>query len=346
MPAPLVTIAIACRNEEGRIRDLVRAALEQDWPTERLEVVVADGMSMDSTREILGEMAIADARVRLLDNPHGTRAAGLNECIRHAAKGSELVIRFDAGAEYPADFVRRCAEALDRSGADNVAGAARPRGKTFLQRCVAAALRSPLGIGGWGKATPADRGWVDGVRPGAFRRGVFERIGLFDPRAAADEDVELGRRIAAAGGRIEQSEDVGADYYPAQSLQGLARKSFGYGLGRARTMLKHGRFSSWGPTLPLLWLVGEIALIAASPRRALPWSLAGYALATGAEAVRVGRSEGALAVPVVWALFPVLHVAHGVGFASGLAKYVVKPDWETAERLEPETVSSTATAST
>jgi hypothetical protein len=71
-----------------------------------------------------------------------------------------------------------------------------------------------------------------------------------------------------------------------------------------------------------------------------PWqlggvSIAGYALATGAEAVRVGRSEGLAAIPVVWAIFPVLHASHGAGFALGLAKYLARPDWETPERLPP-----------
>jgi hypothetical protein len=60
-----------------------------------------------------------------------------------------------------------------------------------------------------------------------------------------------------------------------------------------------------------------------------------YGLATGAEAVRVGRAEGLAAVPVVWSIFPVLHVAHGAGFAAGLVRYVLHPDWTGPERLAP-----------
>jgi glycosyltransferase involved in cell wall biosynthesis len=344
MRSPFVTIAIACRDDEARIRSLIEAALAQDWPHDALEVLVADGMSMDATREVLAQLAAADRRITLLDNPQRTRAAGLNECIRRA-KGA-VVVRLDPGGQYPPDFVRRCAEALERTGADAVEGTARPVGRTFLQRCVAAALRSPLG-GGWGKGEQANPGWADGVRPGAFRRGVFERVGLFDPRAAADEDRELARRIAAAGGHAERSDELGADYYPGATVRGLAERSLSYGMARARTLLKHGRFSSWGPNLPLLWLAGELALLAASPRKALPWTLAAYALATGAEAVRVASKDGALAVPVVWALFPVLHVAHGIGFAGGLARYVVRPDWDTPERIasiEGDSVAAGATA--
>ena len=181
----------------------------------------------------------------------------------------------------------------------------------------------PFGVrassGPGSRATRAGAG--GGVRPGAFRRAVFERVGLFDPRASADEDAEMGRRILASGGRVARTGELEADYVPGASLRALAKKSFSYGRGRARTMLKHGRFSTWGPALPLLWLVGEVALAATSPRRGLPWSLGAYALATGAEAIRVGRSEGSAGrAGRVGLLFPVLHAAHGAGFASGLAR--------------------------
>jgi succinoglycan biosynthesis protein ExoA len=330
-PTPFVTIAIACQDDEARIEAVVRTAQAQDWPADRLEIVVADGMSMDSTREVLARLAEGDARIALVDNHGRTRASGLNECIRRAR--GELVVRLDPGADCAPDFVRRCVDALAERDVDNVGGAARPRGRTFLQRCVAAALRSPLGVDAASGTDEGGEGWSEGVRPAAFRREVFERVGLYDPRAEGDEQAELGRRITAAGGRVHRSGDIVADFDPRESLRSLARTSFRYGRGRARTMLKHGRFSALGPALPLLWMLGEAALAAASPRRAFPLSMAAYALATGAEAVRVGRREGALAVPVVWALFPVLHAAHGAGFAAGLARYVLRPDWAPSEKL-------------
>src|SRR5580704_9115978 len=98
-PTPFVTIAIACRDDEARIEAAVRTAQAQDWPADRLEIVVADAMSMDSTRE-------GDARIALVDNHGRTRASGLNECIRRAH--GELVVRLDPGADCKPDFVRRC----------------------------------------------------------------------------------------------------------------------------------------------------------------------------------------------------------------------------------------------
>ena len=332
---PLVTIVIPCRDEEPYIEGCVRSALAQDWPRDRLEILVADGMSMDATREILSRLAAEDDRIHLLDNTDRIPAGGLNECIRRA-RGA-FIVRMDVHAEYPSDFVRTCVAVLDRTGADNVGGPPKPKAGTFFQRCVAAALGSPLGVGGPRYGAEEAEGWVESVWPGAFRREVFERVGLFDPKALSSEDVELDRRIAEAGGRAYSSPEIGLHYYPRESMRALARQCFRQGQGRARTLLKHGRSPSWGgPAMPFFWLLGEAALLATSRWQPMTrWSLAAYALATGAEAVRVGRREGPLAVPVVWAIFPVVHVAQGAGFASGLVRYLLRPDWSAGERLAP-----------
>src|SRR5260370_723902 len=93
MHHPLVTIAIPCRDEEAYIEVWVRAVQTQDWPRDRLEILVADGMSLDATREILGRLAAQDPRIRLIDNPGRIQATGLNECIRRAR--GEVIVRVD-----------------------------------------------------------------------------------------------------------------------------------------------------------------------------------------------------------------------------------------------------------
>jgi succinoglycan biosynthesis protein ExoA len=333
MQPPLVTVAIPCKDEEGYIEACIRAVQAQDWPSDRLEILVADGMSLDATREILGRLAAEDPRIRLVDNPARIQAAGLNECIRRAR--GEVIVRMDAHADYARDYVRQCIVALDRTGADNVGGAARPMAKTFFQRCVAAALRSPLGIGGSKYRNPDEQGFVESVWPGAFRRHVFEGVGMFDPKAATNEDAELNQRILEAGGRVYLSRDIVAHYYPRDSMGALARQYFQYGKGRARTLLKHRKLLSLRPALPFVSLVSEAILLVGGPWYAGGLSLGAYALATGAEAVRVARSEGLAAIPVVWAIFPVIHASHGAGFAAGLFKYVLQPDWAEPERLIP-----------
>jgi len=152
------------------------------------------------------------------------------------------------------------------------------------------------------------------------------------PNEAHDVVVEIEQRVVAA---------IGVELEPAKASLSLGtphRLTLG---SVARTLLKHGRFESVRPALPFLMVATEGLLLLTSPLHPFSaWTLGAYALATGAEAVRVGRKAGLLAVPIVWGIFPVLHVAHGVGFASGLVKYKRAPDWDA-----PEILTGSATAS-
>ncbi len=265
----------------------------------------------------------------------------MNECIRHAR--GDVIVFMDARAEYAPDFVRKSVEVLERTGADGVGGLSRPKARTFFQRCAAAAMASPLGVGGtrYGRA---EEGSVDSAWAGAFRRDVFEQVGMFDPKATTSENADLGRRIAQAGGRVCLSRDIVVYYCPRDSVRAIARQYFEYGHGSARTMLKHGHRVSrtWRAALPFTALASCALLVVTRPWHPLAWwSLSAYALATGAEAVRLGRREGLAALPVVWALFPVLHASHGAGFAAGLVRYAVHPDWGPTERLPRSHQTST-----
>ncbi len=164
---------------------------------------------------------------------------------------------------------------------------------------------------------------------GAFRRSVFEAVGLYDEGAITAEDAELNQRLLDAGGKIYLSRDIEVHYVPRDSFRKLALQYFKYGQGRARSLLKHRRLPKLRPMVPFLLVVGGTVLLVTSPVQPLTGpAFAAYALATGVEAVRVGRRAGWSAIPIVWAIFPTLHVAHGIGFARGLVRYFLRPDWE------------------
>jgi hypothetical protein len=250
----------------------------------------------------------------------------------------------DVHCEYAPDYVRKCVETLEKTGADNVGGAQRAKAKTFFQRALCAALASPLGVGGARYRSADQEGFVDTVFLGAFRRRVFETVGLWDPRAITNEDTELNQRILESGGQIYLSRDIVVHYYPRGSFRALAKQYFKYGRGRARTLLKLGRFSNLRPVIPFA-MVASAAAMVVNPLLwpALPGAAASYALATGAEAVRVTRDaraeDGAASISTVWGIFPVLHVSHGVGFAVGLWQYLRSPDWpDEPERVGPKKV--------
>ncbi len=331
----MVTVGVPCLNEEDFIEALVRGALAQDYPADRIEVLVADGGSTDRTRAILARLSQEDSRVRMLDNPHKIQAAGMNEIIK-VARG-DVLVRFDAHADYAPDYVRKCIEVLERTGADNVGGGAKTRSRSFFQRAVCAALDSPLGVGGSKYRTEGQEGWVDTVWGGTFPRRVFETVGMYDAKAIVNEDAELNQRILKAGGKIFLSKEIIAYYYPRDSLRGLAKQYFKYGKGRARTLLKHKSFPTPRPAIPFAMVATGVALVAVPPLQLLaPLYFGTYGLLTAVEAARVGRKAGLAAIPAIWLIFPTLHIAHGTGFGLGLIHFLRHPDWSEPEKLQPQ----------
>lgn len=329
---PLVTIAIPCLNEEDHIETCVATIAAQDYPRNRMEILVADGGSTDRTLPILRRLAEEDRRILVLHNEGRIQATGLNQIIRRA-KG-DIIVRMDVHAEYARDYVSKCVEVLERTGADNAGGAQRVKAKTWFQRALGAALESPLGVGGAAYRSAEREGFVDTVFLGAFRRSVFEKVGLFDPGAITNEDAELNQRIVAAGGKVYLSRDIVVHYHPRRSLGALAKQYFRYGRGRARTLLKTRSLPSVRPILPLLLVTGGAVMLVTWPWNPLsPLAFGAYALATGVEAVRVGRKAGWSAIPAVWAIFPTLHASHGAGCAAGLWHYLRRPDWSEPEVL-------------
>jgi hypothetical protein len=251
----------------------------------------------------------------------------------------DIIVRMDVHCEYAPDYVRKCVETMERTGADNVGGAQRAKAKSFFQKALCAALDSKLGTGGVKYRSPDAEGFVDTVFLGAFKRKVFETVGLWDPKAITNEDAELNQRILETGGQIYLSRDIVVHYFPRDTFKTLAKQYYKYGRGRARTLLKLGTFPTLRPLLPFFMTTGAASLVGIPLLWPIaPAAFATYALATGAEAVRVSHKAGlgVAAIPLVWAMFPVLHLSHGSGFAAGLVQYLRKPDWP----AEPERIGA------
>jgi glycosyltransferase involved in cell wall biosynthesis len=320
-----------CLNEAGFIEACLLCVRAQTYPTDRFEILVADGGSTDGTRDILARLARDDGRIRVIDNPDRIQAAGLNHILTEAR--GEVIIRMDVHCEYTPDYLEKCVAVLERTGADDAGGAQRCRGRTPFEKAVCAALRSPLGVGGAAYRSPENEGFVDTVFLGAYRRSVFDRIGPWDPRAITNEDAELNQRLVDAGGRIYLSRDIVVHYVPRGSMPDLARQYYRYGGGRARTLLKHRRFLTIRPALPFLAVVVGLMLMAALPwTKAFLYVTALAALAFAAEALRVGSSGGPSRVAWIALILPTIVISHGLGFGSGLLRYGLAPDWLTNER--------------
>ena len=221
-----VSVVIPCRNEKGHIESCVRTMLSQAPPEGGFEVIVADGMSDDGTRELLSQLARAHPALRVLDNTGGIVSTGLNAAIR-AAQG-QIIVRADVHTAYAPDYLRECVAVLKESGADNVGGPWSAVGDGYVGRGIAAVFHSPFGSGGARAHNPQYEGEVDTVYLGCWWRSLFDRIGGFDEELVRNQDDELNLRLKRAGGTVWQSTRIRSWYRPRNSLRRLFQQYIQY----------------------------------------------------------------------------------------------------------------------
>ncbi len=317
---PPVSLIIPCRNESAHLDAVLEALLAQDYPGS-LECLVAEGRSTDDTRRRLETWVARDARVRVVDNPDGIVPTGLNRAIR-LARG-DIIVRADAHSHYAPDYVRRCVEVLQATGAANVGGPAGVGGDRPLQQAFALATGSRLALGGARSKRTDYEGPVDTVQYGCWWRRTLLEVGLFDEDFVRNQDDELNLRIQRQGGLIWQSAAIRSRLLARPTLRGLFRQYWQYGYWKVWVIAKHGRPASLRHLIPACFLGLLLLLFLAAPflpitAIALGASLAVYAAAILVEVLRLCLPRSPRLVPWVLLVFPTVHLAYGSGFLAAL----------------------------
>jgi succinoglycan biosynthesis protein ExoA len=311
---PSVSCVIPVRNERRAIAAAVLSCLGQRYEG-ALEVVVADAMSTDGTRQVVEELAAADPRVRLVDNPGRVTPAGLNAAI--AGSSGEVVVRCDAHAVLPPGYVAAAVATLEMTGAVNVGGVQHAVGDHFTGRAIALAMTSPIGVGDARFHYGGEAGPVDTVYLGVFRRAALDQVGGFDEGLVRNQDYELNYRLRQAGGTVWFDPDLKVDYRPRASLGSLWRQYFDYGKGKRVMLRLHPRSLRWRQLAPPALVVGlagsAVAWVAGAGWIAALVPVA-YVLAVAAGAVVTLARGGGGAALLMPAAVVTMHLGWGCGF--------------------------------
>ena len=317
-----VSIIVPVLQEAGYLETSVRHLLAQDH-VGPLEIVLALGPSTDGTTEIAHRLAAIDPRVICVDNPTGRTPSGLNAAIR--ASHHPVIVRVDAHAEIPADYVRVAVETLERTGADNVGGIMGADGVTPFERAVAAAMTSVFGVGAASFHVGGDEGPAATVYLGAFRRSTLEAVGGYDESFVRAQDWEMNHRIRGRGGLIWFTPRMHVTYRPRSSVRSLGRQYLHYGRWRREVMRRHPETARTPAALryfaPPIVTVAVLLGLAQSMLGPLvgwaPWGLvlpAAYLLGVVAVAPIVARGARADVLPRVPLVLATMHLAWGWGF--------------------------------
>jgi glycosyltransferase involved in cell wall biosynthesis len=322
---PLVTVIMPVRNEAAYIDRSLGAVLAQDYPANRLEILVVDGLSDDGTRERVLARQADHPHLCLLDNPQGIVPPGLNLGIRRAR--GEIIVRVDGHCEIAPDYVRRCVEHLLVGGVEAVGGPIETVGETATAAAIALGMSSWFGVGGSAFRTVKDKAMlVETVAFPAYRRETLRRLGPFDEEMVRNQDDEYNYRLLEQGGRILLTPDVRSRYYSRSGLRSLWRQYYQYGYWKVRVMQKHPRQMrprQFAPPAFVAVLLGSAVL--GTLFRPL-WSLFGLVAALYMAANTVASlAHGVARAPRLLLIHPILHLSYGLGFLVGLARFAGRP---------------------
>jgi succinoglycan biosynthesis protein ExoA len=330
----MVSVIIPCRNEAHCIDRCLDSVLASKYASERLEVIVADGMSEDGSREKVDKYAARHPRVRRIDNPSRTTPQALNRALT-AARG-DLILRLDAHAWIAPDYIALAVRNLESSGADCVGGSMRtvgPNSGVFAEP-VRIALSHPFGVGNshfrtsFGMDSDAPR-WVDTVFGACWKREVFERIGCFDERLERSQDIEFSGRLRRTGGKILMSPEMKIDYYSLGTLAGFWRQNWSNGVW-AILPFAHvpGIAVRWRHLTPLALVLGLVASAAAAATTGIGWpgwlAAGTYAIANLVASAQAAWKERRMALLFLMPVaFANLHFAYGAGSAWGCVRLAI-----------------------
>lgn len=323
---PFVSVILPIRNEEGFISATLETLAEQDYPGCKLEVIIADGMSTDKTRELVSAFIGIHPHlsVILVDNPEQTVSFGLNRAVVNS-KG-EVIVRMDAHSVYPPNYISKLVAALIEHEAYNTGGIVEtlPAGHGRKCESIAVALGHPLGVGNsYFRIGSQQVREVDTVPFGCFRREVFDKVGLFDEDLVRNQDDEFNGRLLNAGFRILLVPDVVVKYYARDTFAKLYRMYYQYGLYKPLASLKLGRVVTIRQLIPLGFVLSLfIGVFLALVFQPLIWLLmAGllfYFGILGVVSLYESFLRKSFLVGHLMVAFFILHFSYGLGYLVGV----------------------------
>ena len=327
----IISVCVVAYNEERALPDLLECIKSQDYPHDKIEVVLIDSMSDDTTKTIMKRFSDENKdfkNIQILDNPGKKQAMGWNVAIKNYR--GDAILRVDAHASIPFDFVRKNVEVLE-SG-EFVSGGIRPniiQEKTSWKETLLLAESSMFGSSAASYRRSEKKSYVKSVFHGAYKREVFDNVGGFDEQLGRTEDNEIHYRIRKAGYKICYSPDIISYQHTRSTLKGMLKQKYGNGYWVALTLKVCPGCLSFYHFVPLCFVIG---IIGVSILKAIGYPFFSYlmwgmywlcAVLMSFIAVK-GQKKNLyqLSLPI---LFFLLHVSYGIGSLVGMLKL---PFWK------------------
>lgn len=323
-----ISIAVVAYNEEKTLPKLLGDIAAQDYPHEKIEILLIDSMSTDKTEDIMRSFAENNdfQSVRLYKNEKKTLPFGCNIMLDNYT--GDAIVRLDAHASVPSDFISKNVAVLE-SG-EYVSGGPRPNiidDNTPFKETLLTAEQSMFGSGVASYRNSDKKRYVSSIFHGMYRREVYAAVGHYNELLARTEDNDMSYRITKAGYNICYSPEIVSYQHTRNTLKSMLRQKFLNGYWIGKTMGINPKCFSLFHFVPFCFVLGIIitTVLAAfsMPFLALlMWALYG-ALVIGISVIEIIKKPlpTNLLLPI---LFFLLHISYGIGTLKGL---IEMPFW-------------------
>jgi len=312
-----VSVILPILNEERDLNQCITAILQQDYPAD-IEIILALGPSTDKTTLIAEKLSAADKRIKLVNNPSGQTATGLNLAIKKSSY--EILCRIDGHSEISSTYIKTAVEIMNNQGAVNVGGLMFADSEKGLQRTIAQAMRSKLGVGSSKFHTGGSAGESETVYLGTFKKSAVLAVGGFDERYIRAQDWELNYRLRKNGGLIWFDPRLVVTYRPRNTFRKLAKQYFQYGRWRRVITRQHQNTTNFRylapPIAVLIILLSVFFAVLLDPVLITPVIIYFASLIVGG--IFIGKKiTDKLLMPFVLAT---MHLSWGIGFITSPKK--------------------------
>jgi cellulose synthase/poly-beta-1,6-N-acetylglucosamine synthase-like glycosyltransferase len=273
---PRVTVVISAYNEARHIEATVRNKLDQDYPPQLLDVMVASDGSTDETDALLRALAHQDPRVSYFrQQPRNGKTAALNALVARA--GGEIIVFADANSMFRPDTVRRLVAVFADPGVGYATGCmlyVDPQGSLVGDGCTAY-MRYENAL----RALETVTGSIVGVDGGvdAVRRSLYQpmRADQLPDLVLPLSVVEQGRRVVFVPDAVLEEETLttqGAEY---RMRVRVALRAF-WALRDKRALLNPLRYPLFGWQLLSHKLLRYMSFLPLAVAAVLNWLLVGH----------------------------------------------------------------------
>lgn len=232
-----ISVIVVARNEEKDLNKILNDIESQIYDHKLIDILLVDSLSEDKTKSIMLQFKKKPHdfnRIVILDNPKRILSAGWNIALKTAQ--TKLVVRIDAHASIPKDFIKKNIEVI--MDGEQISGGARPNivppnYKTNWNEILLIAESSMFGSSIAPYRNSKQKKYVKSIFHGVYYKNIFDNVGYLNETLGRTEDNEIHYRIRKAGLKIAYSPSIVSYQYVRSSLKKMLKQKYlnGYWIG-------------------------------------------------------------------------------------------------------------------